>query len=41
MSRSHQLECLEPIIAVMNLFHLGYDSDHLMLDRTKKYGLQS
>ena len=41
MAYSPQLKCLEPLIAVVNLFLPGYDSDHLMPERTTKYGLQS
>ena len=41
MGHSPLLECLEPFIAVVNLYNQGYDSDHFMLERTKTYGLQS
>ena len=30
---SAQWKCLEPLIAVVNLFVLGYESDHFMLER--------
>ena len=33
MAYSPQLKCVEPLIAVVNLFLLGYDSDHFMLER--------
>ena len=35
MGHSHEVKCLEPLIAVVNLFHLGYDSDHFMHQRTE------
>ena len=39
MAHRNELKCLEPLIADVNLFLPGYDSDHFMLGRTKKYGL--
>ena len=41
MGHTRELKCLEPLIAVVNLFHLGYDSDHFMHQRTKNMAYSS
>ena len=41
MGYSTQLKCLEPLIALVNLFCLSCDSDHFIRKRTKLFVLQS
>ena len=35
MAYNPELKCLQPLIAVVNLFLSGYDSDHFMLESQK------